>query len=155
MGQDLFEVTINTLKLLVIFMMMIQAVPILVWVERRGSALIQNRLGPNRVGPLGLTQLLADAVKFIFKESFVPKNAIKPLFLLAPVLALIPAALAFTALPLSIPVQVNAFEWLGQSWGPYIFDFRGISIDNWHYLYFRCQLIGGLWTFNCRFCFWQ
>ena len=129
MGQDLFEVTINTLKLLVIFMMMIQAVPILVWVERRGSALIQNRLGPNRVGPLGLTQLLADAVKFIFKESFVPKNAIKPLFLLAPVLALIPAALAFTALPLSIPVQVNAFEWLGQSWGPYIFDFRGISID--------------------------
>ena len=129
MGQDIFEATVNLIKLLVIFLMMIQAVPFLVWVERRGSAFIQNRFGPNRVGPLGLTQLLADAVKFIFKESFVPKNAIKPLFLAAPILALIPVALAFSAIPLSIPIHVESFHWLGQSWGPYIFDFRGISMD--------------------------
>ena len=129
MGQDVFEATINTVKLLVIFLMMIQAVPILVWVERRGSAFIQNRFGPNRVGPLGLTQLLADAVKFIFKESFVPQKAMPFLFLFAPVLALVPAALAFTAIPLSIPITIEPFEWLGQSWGPYVFDFQGIPMD--------------------------
>ena len=129
MGQDIFEATVNTIKLLVIFLMMIQAVPLLVWVERRGSAFIQNRFGPNRVGPLGLTQLLADAVKFIFKESFVPKNAIKSLFLAAPILALVPVALAFAAIPLSIPIHVETFEWLGRSWGPYVFDFRGIRMD--------------------------
>ena len=129
MGQDIFEISVNTIKFLVIFFMMIQAVPLLVWIERRGSAFIQNRFGPNRVGPLGLTQLLADAVKFIFKEPFVPQNAIKYLFLSAPILALIPAALAFLALPLSTPIHVESFEWLGRSWGPYIFDIRGVSID--------------------------
>lgn len=68
MGADLFEITVNIVKMLLIFLLMVQLVPILVWVERRGSAYIQNRFGPNRVGPLGLTQLLADAVKFLFKE---------------------------------------------------------------------------------------
>lgn len=129
MGQDVFEASINTLKLIVVFLMMVQAVPILVWVERRGSAFIQNRLGPNRVGPLGLTQLLADAIKFIFKESFVPQNAIKFLFLFAPILALIPAALALSVIPLSIPIPIEPFEWLGRSWGPYFFEFRGMNMD--------------------------
>jgi NADH-quinone oxidoreductase subunit H len=128
-GSDVFEFGINLAKLLIIFLMMIQAVPLMVWVERRGSAFIQRRLGPNRVGPLGLFQLLADAIKFIFKESFIPQHAVKFLFLAAPVLALIPAALTFTAIPLSSPIQVDAFEMLGQSWGPYNFQFRGIEMD--------------------------
>ncbi len=115
--------------MLAIFLMMIQAVPMLVWVERRGSAFIQRRFGPNRVGPLGLFQLLADAVKFIFKENFVPKNAVKFLYLAAPVLALIPAALTFTAIPLSTPVEVASFELFGQSWGPYVFQFRGFEMN--------------------------
>lgn len=129
MGSDILEIGINTVKLIVIFLMMVQAVPILVWIERRGSAFIQMRFGPNRVGPLGLTQLLADAVKFLFKESFVPKNATKILFLSAPVLALIPAALTFTALPLSIPIEVEQFEFLGKIWGGYTFSFSGFDID--------------------------
>ncbi|MCB0393889.1 MAG: NADH-quinone oxidoreductase subunit H [Bdellovibrionales bacterium] len=129
MGQDAFEFGVNLGKLLIFFLMMIQAVPLLVWVERRGSAFIQRRFGPNRVGPLGLFQLLADAIKFIFKESFIPQHAVKFLFLSAPVIALIPAALSFTALPLSSPVQVDAFEWLGSTWGPYNFQFRGIDMD--------------------------
>ena len=58
----------------VIFLLMIQLVPLLVWVERRGSAFIQNRFGPNRVGPLGLTQLLADAVKLSLKRIFALKK---------------------------------------------------------------------------------
>src|SRR5437870_2387589 len=106
MGQDAFQIGVNCLKLVVVFLMMVQAVPILVWLERRGSAFIQNRLGPNRVGPLGLMQLLADAVKFLFKEEFVPANGVKLLYYAAPVAALVPATLAFAAIPLSAPVHI-------------------------------------------------
>jgi NADH-quinone oxidoreductase subunit H len=109
--------------------MMVQAVPILVWLERRGSAFIQNRFGPNRVGPLGLLQLLADAVKFLFKEEFAPANGVKFLYYAAPVLALIPASLAFMAIPLSTPVAVEPFEMLGQTWGPYQFLWQGIEVN--------------------------
>jgi len=116
-GADLFEVGVNLLKLVVIFMMMVIMVPMLVWVERRGSAFIQNRFGPNRVGPLGLTQLLADAVKFFLKEEFIPTQSRRFLFYAAPVIALIPAALAFGAIPLSAPVSIESFDWLGRSWG--------------------------------------
>lgn len=129
MGKDIFEVTVNLVKVAVIFLMMVQMVPILVWLERRGSAFIQNRLGPNRVGPLGLLQLLADAVKFIFKEQFIPTNAIKFLFLAAPVIALVPAALAFAAIPLSTAINVDAFQLLGKSWGPYVFHMQSVKME--------------------------
>lgn len=128
MGKDVFEITINVVKLAVIFLMMIQMVPLLVWLERRGSAFIQNRLGPNRVGPLGLLQLLADAVKFITKENFIPDKAVKALYLMAPVIALIPAALAFAAIPLSTDIKVAAFEFLGKTWGPYVFEAQTVYI---------------------------
>lgn len=106
MGSTLIEVFINTIKIAVIFVSIISTVPLLVWVERRGSAFMQNRLGPNRVGPLGLLQLAADAIKFIFKEEFVPSHAEKALYFMAPGLSLLPAALAFAAIPLSTPVTV-------------------------------------------------
>ncbi|MEZ4870963.1 MAG: NADH-quinone oxidoreductase subunit NuoH [Bdellovibrionales bacterium] len=122
MGSDLIEIGINTAKLLVIFLMMVQIVPLLVWVERRGSAFIQNRFGPNRVGPLGLTQLLADAVKFLFKEEFVPDKNRRFLFYAAPVVALIPGALAFAAIPLSIPIEIDI---MGKS---YKFLFQGYEV---------------------------
>lgn len=128
MGSDIFEVSVNFIKMVVIFLMMVNLVPLLVWVERRGSAFIQNRFGPNRVGPLGLTQLLADAVKFIFKENFIPKEGHRFVFLAAPVVALIPGAIAFGAIPLSMPVEVAQFDWLGQSWGPYRFAFQSYEI---------------------------
>lgn len=128
MGHDIFEIAVNFIKMVVIFLIMVQLVPMLVWVERRGSAFIQNRFGPNRVGPLGLTQLLADAVKFITKEEFAPGRGYKFLFYTAPVVALIPAALAFGAIPLSSPIQVDAFQWLGQTWGPYTFVFQSYQI---------------------------
>jgi NADH-quinone oxidoreductase subunit H len=128
MGKDIFEITVNGLKLVVIFLMMVQAVPMLVWLERRGSAFIQNRLGPNRVGPLGLMQLLADAVKFLTKENFVPDTAKPLLYYAAPVFALIPGAVAFSAIPLSTPIQVGAFEMFGSNWGPYTFLFQGYDI---------------------------
>src|SRR5690348_6950663 len=103
MGKDTFEITVNIVKMFLIFLMMVQLVPVLVWAERRGSAFIQNRFGPNRVGPLGLMQLLADAVKFLFKEEFLPREGVALMYYGAPVLALIPGALAFAAIPLSMP----------------------------------------------------
>ena len=128
MGQDILEISVNAVKMVAVFLVMVQLVPVLVWVERRGSAFIQNRLGPNRVGPLGLTQLLADAVKFLFKEEFVPDRANRFLFYGAPVVALIPGALAFGSIPLSMPIQIEVFEWLGKSWGPYTFAFQSFEI---------------------------
>ncbi|MBX3041369.1 MAG: NADH-quinone oxidoreductase subunit H [Bdellovibrionaceae bacterium] len=128
MGQDIFEITINGIKLIVIFLLMVQAVPILVWVERRGSAFIQNRLGPNRVGPLGLMQLLADAVKFLNKEDFLPRKAVRALFYTAPVYALIPGVIAYCAIPLGTPLQIEAFEMAGKMWGPYTFAMQGFDI---------------------------
>lgn len=128
MGVDGFEISINFLKMVTIFIVMVKLVPMLVWVERRGSAFIQNRFGPNRVGPLGLTQLLADAIKFIFKEEFVPGDSKKFLFYAAPVVSLIPGALAFGAIPLSIPIHIQTFEMFGQSYGPYRFAFQSFEI---------------------------
>jgi len=129
MGNDSFQIAVNCIKLVVVFLMMVQAVPILVWLERRGSAFIQNRFGPNRVGPLGLMQLLADAVKFLFKEEFFPANGVKFLYYAAPVAALVPATLAFAAIPMSAPVHVDAFEMFGQKWGPYTFLWQGFEIN--------------------------
>lgn len=128
MGSDVFEVTVNVLKMIIIFVMMVQIVPLLVWVERRGSAFIQNRLGPNRIGPLGLTQLLADAVKFIFKEDFSPAKKRSALYYGAPVMAMIPGAVAFGAIPLSIPILIEPFVMFGSTWGPYHFDFQSFQL---------------------------
>ncbi len=121
MGASGFEIVVNLIKMLIIFLLMVQLVPILVWVERRGSAFIQNRFGPNRVGPLGLTQLLADAVKFLFKEEFRPPKSEAFLFYAAPVLALIPGALAFGSIPLSAPFELT--------WGGETFSFLFQSFD--------------------------
>src|SRR4051812_15561068 len=86
-------------KVGLIVFIMLQVVPMMVWVERRGSALMQNRLGPNRVGPLGLFQSLADVVKFMAKEDFVPAHVTKFYYLLAPAVLLIPAFATFAVVP--------------------------------------------------------
>ncbi len=116
MGTTGFEITVNLIKTVLVFLMMVQAVPILVWLERRGSAFIQNRFGPNRVGPLGLVQLLADAVKFLNKEDFVPDKANRFLFYAAPVFALIPAAIAYMAIPMSVPLIIGDSKFLIQGY---------------------------------------
>lgn len=114
MGTTGFEITVNLIKTVLVFLMMVQAVPILVWLERRGSAFIQNRFGPNRVGPLGLLQLLADAVKFLTKEDFAPEKGNRFLFYAAPVFALIPAAIAYMAIPMSVPLKLESSTFLIQ-----------------------------------------
>ena len=121
MGRDFLETAINLAKLTVVFFTMISMVPMLIWAERRVSALIQNRLGPNRIGPLGLTQALADALKNVMKEDFAGRKVYKVLFYLAPVLALLPPTLVFGSLPFSSPVHIEVFEAFGRTFGPYKF----------------------------------
>src|SRR6185295_11363395 len=67
--------------------------------ERKVSAWIQWRIGPNRVGPFGTLQPLADGIKFIFKEELIPDGANKLLFRLAPALAAMPAMMAIAVIP--------------------------------------------------------
>lgn len=69
------------------------------WIERKVVARLQDRIGPNRVGPFGLLQPIADMVKFFVKEDIVPRSADRVLHLLAPVIVVIPVVLAFAVIP--------------------------------------------------------
>src|SRR5579862_5738604 len=77
-------------------------VPGLIWIERVAIALAQDRLGPNRVGPRGLLQTIADGVKLFFKEDVQPSAVDKRIYYLAPVLTMIPALAAGATLPFSL-----------------------------------------------------
>ncbi len=94
-----FEILQGLIKAALVVAILPGCVPILVWVERRGSAMIQDRVGPNRVGPFGLLQPLADAVKFFFKEDIIPAQADRLLYILAPALTLMPALTTFAVIP--------------------------------------------------------
>jgi len=83
---------------------------IMTWVERRGSAMIQDRLGPNRAGPFGLFQPLADGVKLFLKEDVVPEKASKILFTLGPVLFALPAFSAYAVIPFGDKIVVGGKE---------------------------------------------
>src|SRR5438876_6061155 len=87
------------LTILVVFAALQGVAGGLVYVERKICAYMQNRIGPNRVGPVGLLQVVADGLKFIMKEEFVPHYADKVLFIAAPALAMICAMLAFAVVP--------------------------------------------------------
>jgi NADH-quinone oxidoreductase subunit H len=86
------------LVLLVVHVILILGA-LMVWAERRVSAWMQDRLGPNRVGPEGLLQPLADLGKFMFKEDVVPAHVNKVMYVLAPAIALIPAMVTFAVIP--------------------------------------------------------
>lgn len=83
----------------VIMNMLLGVISYLILLERKTAAWIQDRLGPNRVGPQGLLQPIADGVKFILKEDFIPAAADKALFILAPIAILTPAFCGFAIIP--------------------------------------------------------
>jgi NADH-quinone oxidoreductase subunit H len=97
--MSLPQIIFMAAQILILTLILVHCAPIMAWVERRGSALMQNRLGPNRLGPLGLFQSLADGVKFIFKEDSVPGHVSKFYYILAPVVSLVPSFLTFAVIP--------------------------------------------------------
>ena len=110
--MDWTGVGISILKACLVFFGVVNTVPVLVWAERRGSAFIQHRLGPNRVNIagfslLGLVQPLADVVKFVWKEDYVPAHANRAFYVLAPILLLVPAAMTFAVVPFADDLLVG------------------------------------------------
>jgi NADH-quinone oxidoreductase subunit H len=87
-------------KVLVVFVVGLVATMLMVWFERKVIAGMQNRVGPNKAGPWGLLQTLADGTKLFFKEDLIPERADRLVFRLAPYLVLVPAFLAFAIIPL-------------------------------------------------------
>jgi NADH-quinone oxidoreductase subunit H len=77
-------------------------VPMIVWMERKISARFQLRRGPNRVGPFGLFQLVADSIKLMWKEDFFPRNTDRLIFLAAPIMAFLPGVVSFALIPVGI-----------------------------------------------------
>jgi NADH-quinone oxidoreductase subunit H len=97
--MEIFDVASMFGKIVFVLAVTLGIIPIMVWFERRGAAWMQGRVGPNRVGPFGLLQPLADVIKFMGKETFVPKNANKAFYLLAPMIALIAPLCAMSVIP--------------------------------------------------------
>ena len=114
MGQDplfLGHISIGVIiivlvKVLVAFAVLMVAVMLMIWFERKLISDMQNRIGPNRAGPWGLLQTLADGIKLFFKEDLVPEKADRFAFKLAPYLALVPALVAFTIVPVGGVVHI-------------------------------------------------
>ncbi|HKV42237.1 MAG TPA: NADH-quinone oxidoreductase subunit H, partial [Blastocatellia bacterium] len=88
-----------TIKIVVVFSIILTAVAYLSYMERKVMGWMQLRQGPNRVGPFGLLQPLADGIKFMFKEDIVPQQSSKLLFAIAPMLLLIPAIMSIVVIP--------------------------------------------------------
>lgn len=87
--------------------LMMTIAPGLIWFERRLLALWQDRYGPNRVGPFGLMQVLADMVKIFFKEDWIPPFADKKVFVLAPAIAVVTALMSFAIVPFAPGISVS------------------------------------------------
>lgn len=86
-------------KIILVTLVLQGAVAYLVFVERKLAAYMQDRIGPNRVGPRGLLQPIADGLKFLFKEEIIPDHVDKVLFLLAPAIIMVAATVAFAVIP--------------------------------------------------------
>ena len=94
LGQEVYKIVFLLIPILV-------SVAMIVWLDRRVWGLVQKRRGPNVVGPFGLFQTLADALKYIFKEIIIPASANKVVFVLAPIVTMTLALVAWAVIPMS------------------------------------------------------
>ena len=92
LGQEVYKILFVLVPILV-------SVAMIVWLDRRVWGLVQKRKGPNVVGPFGLLQTLADALKYIFKEIIIPASSNKIIFILAPIVTMTLALIAWAVIP--------------------------------------------------------
>ncbi|WP_065187276.1 NADH-quinone oxidoreductase subunit NuoH [Shewanella woodyi] len=95
---------------LIILIVLLLAAAWSTWLERRLLGIWQDRLGPNRVGPFGLLQVIADMIKIFTKEDWVPPFADKALFIIAPMILMIMTLLGFAIIPFSPDIQIVEFD---------------------------------------------
>lgn len=109
MGKVVADMNATLAAILIVLGVLIVSLTIaagLVWLERRLLALWQDRYGPNRVGPFGLMQVGADALKMLFKEDWIPPFADKPLFVLAPAIIMLTVLFSFAVIPVTYNIVV-------------------------------------------------
>src|SRR5947209_16571708 len=94
-----FHLPYTVILILIVFAAVMGTVAYLTFGERKISAYVQDRVGPNRVGPWGLLQVVADGLKFFLKEDIIPSHVDRLFYLLAPGLGVAPALLAFRLVP--------------------------------------------------------
>jgi NADH-quinone oxidoreductase subunit H len=110
---------ISIIKSIAIVFVLLTAVAYSVWLERKVSAHIQNRWGPTKVGPFGLLQPLADGVKFIFKEDLTQPYVYKPLYIAAPIIAVVFAISSISVIPFGNWVNIGPVGKFGP-WGTFL-----------------------------------
>ena len=116
----------------------------LIWVERRLLAVWQDRYGPNRVGPFGLLQVLADTIKLLWKEDWIPPFADKAVFVIAPAIVMITVLMSYVVVPVTAKIVIAdlniglLFVLAMSSMGVYSVVLAGWSSDN------KYALLGGL-----------
>ena len=98
------------LKAIFVFVFLVVMTLFAIWWERRVVARMQQRIGPNRVGPFGLLQSLADGIKLALKEDIIPKASDRAVFILAPIISATPAFMAFAVIPFGPEVSIAGHE---------------------------------------------
>jgi len=111
-GVGWFVWVVDIIKVLIVFVFLLVSVMLMIWFERKLISDMQSRIGPNRAGPWGLLQTLADGIKLFFKEDLLPEQADPFVFKLAPYIALITALLVFSVIPVGdvITISGHTFE---------------------------------------------
>ncbi len=107
-------IVLTAVKITLVLVVFLTAIAYTVLMERKVLGFIQLRYGPNRVGPWGLLQPLADLIKLLFKEDFTPPRANRFLFVLAPIITAVTAFLPFAAIPFAKNILPETFTILGQ-----------------------------------------
>lgn len=99
------------IKVVLAFGFLLVTILLLVWAERKWVSDLQNRIGPERAGPFGILQTLADGVKLFFKESLTPTKVEFGIYIAAPIAALVPALLIFLVIPIGSPIEIGGTEY--------------------------------------------
>ena len=105
-----FFIIASVIKIVLVIFVLLTAVAYTVWLERKVVGRMQNRWGPTRVGPFGLLQPAADGIKFLFKEDLTPPHVYKPLYIAAPMLAVIFAITSIAVIPFGNTVTIFGHE---------------------------------------------